>query len=239
MYIENPKTKKSGIYCAIPQKGYCPLKCDEECFYNNGRSYLEPINDNTPNLPTLKQVGNGVVRFNDGIDSFVNQSEVIHISKYYQNVFFNTSINKDLDKYPSPFVLTVNPGKITDIDFHKIPLPFPNTLMAVRARVNTWNLHLVDEVVKYYTQHDIAVLLTFMAYHKEDKIPELHKGFYIYRNRTMNKYFAINDEGFKIVMQHYENSPRVYSCGEGWKNKCKYCGNCLREYFLTKEKMRL
>ena len=41
-YIENPKTKGSGIIACIPQKGLCPNKC-EDCFFQSGRSYLEPL----------------------------------------------------------------------------------------------------------------------------------------------------------------------------------------------------
>jgi len=41
-YKENPKTKGSGIVCAIPQKGICPNRC-EDCFFQSGRSY-----ENTP-----------------------------------------------------------------------------------------------------------------------------------------------------------------------------------------------
>jgi hypothetical protein len=39
-YIENPKTKGSGIVCAIPQPGVCPIGC-EDCFFQSGRSFLE------------------------------------------------------------------------------------------------------------------------------------------------------------------------------------------------------
>ncbi len=36
-YKENPKTKGSGIICAIPQKGICPSKCPD-CFFQSVRS---------------------------------------------------------------------------------------------------------------------------------------------------------------------------------------------------------
>ena len=35
----------------------------------------------------------------------------------------------------------------------------------------------------------------------------------------------------------FKTNKFVYSCGkETITSGCKYCGNCLREYFLTKEK---
>jgi len=57
MYKENPKTKGSGIICCIPQTGICPQKCDD-CFFQSGRSYLEPLVDNLPNMPDFDTSGN-------------------------------------------------------------------------------------------------------------------------------------------------------------------------------------
>lgn len=238
MYLHNPKTDKSGIICCIPQTGKCPNGC-KDCFFQSGRSYLEPLKDNLPNMPSLELARNKIVRCNDGNDSHYQQDLVIEATKNYPNKFFNTSCPDDFEKYPAPVVLTVNPGKMTDVNFHKIPLPLPNNLMAVRARVNVWNLNLIDEIVNYYVVHDIAVFLTFMAYHIEDEIPEFHKEFYVYRDRTLNKYYAINDRGLEQILNRYKTNARVYLCGEGGRNKCKYCGNCLREYFYTKERMGL
>ena len=65
-YIENPKTKGSGIISCIPQKGICPNTC-EDCFFQSGRSYLEPLDENLPNLP--EEVDYQIVRVNDGNDS--------------------------------------------------------------------------------------------------------------------------------------------------------------------------
>ena len=48
-YKENPKTKGSGIICCIPQKGTCPNNC-EDCFFQSGRSYLEPLSENLPRV---------------------------------------------------------------------------------------------------------------------------------------------------------------------------------------------
>jgi hypothetical protein len=74
-YIYNPKTKGSGIICCIPQTGTCPNKC-EDCFFQSGRSYLEPLEQNLPNIPSLEQVGNQVVRINDGNVSYIGNKAV-------------------------------------------------------------------------------------------------------------------------------------------------------------------
>ncbi len=56
-YKENPKTKGSGIICCIPQTGLCLMKC-KDCFFQSGRSYLEPLEENLPNMPTRVSTSN-------------------------------------------------------------------------------------------------------------------------------------------------------------------------------------
>ena len=79
-----------------------------------------------------------------------------------------------------------------------------------------------------------------MAYYN-DIIPEEHKTNYIFRKRTINSYYAITTAAWEIVMQRYKYNRYVYSCGkiEGEKGttKCERCGNCIREFYVTKEKM--
>jgi len=53
-YKENPKTKGSGILCAIPQTGRCPMQCSD-CFFQSGRSFLEPLDENLPNMPEFHE----------------------------------------------------------------------------------------------------------------------------------------------------------------------------------------
>ena len=120
-YIENPKTKGSGIMCAIPQRGECPVRC-HDCFFQSGRSYLEPLKDNLPNVPNhLNCEPWHVIRFNDGHDSNVDRPEVVGCAlENFDHFFFNTSIPKNLSEYPGPVVLTVNPAGITDKSFMKV-----------------------------------------------------------------------------------------------------------------------
>lgn len=241
-YTENPKTAGSGIVCCIPQTGNCPVGC-ADCFFQSGNSYLEPLAENLPNIPSLRQVGHKVVRVNDGNDSNVDRAEVIAQTSHFPLKFYNTSIPTDLEGFPGPVVLTVNPGQMTDRRFHDLR-PIPRNLMFVRFRANTWNVALAELVVDHYArQHGVPVVMTFMAYHSVESIPEnrLDRSCYAERVRTLNSYWAITTDAWRKVMGEFQDDPLVYSCGviEGEKGttKCKHCGNCLREFFSTMERL--
>jgi len=236
----NPKTKDSGIITCIPQTGRCPNGC-EDCFFQSGRSYLEPLNENLPHIPSKELAKGRVVRMNDGNDSNVDRELVEETAQQFDDYFFNTSIAEGLGKFSGPVVLTVNPGDMTDRNFVKYDPQIQN-LMFVRIRTNVWNLHnVVGPAIRYYTGEDIPVVLTFMAYHNKKDIntsapPERH---YQYRKRTQNSYWAIKYEAWKDVMNGYRSNYLVYSCGkEGLSSACKNCGNCMREYYNTKERLR-
>lgn len=238
-YKENPKTKNSGIYSAIPQKGVCPMKCPD-CFFQSGRSYLEPLEDNLPNIPDVEQHKYNIIRVNDGNDSNNQQELVMESVSDFPLKFYNTSMPKNLDKFDAPVVLTLNPAGMTDERIHLVD-PIPPQLMYVRVRVNTWNLHLVDQAIEHYTKHDVPVVLTFMAYFNES-VPEDHQHNYVFRKRTTNSYWAITTEAWENVMARYKYNPYVHSCGkiegEMGTTKCRHCGNCHREFFVTMERMR-
>lgn len=237
-YIRNPKLRGSGILACIPQSGICPVGCDD-CFFQSGRSYLEPLDSNLPNMPSVDEAKNMIVRVNDGNDSNHKREDVIEAMKPYPMKFYNTSMPKHLEDFDAPVVLTVNPGKKTDKSAALLE-SIPENLMFVRIRVNTWNLDLVDEVVEHYAKADIPIVLTFMAYYKGD-IPEGHKDNYVYRTRTMNSYYAITTDAWESIMSRYKYNKWVYSCGkiEGEKGitSCRHCGNCLREYFASIQRM--
>jgi len=238
-YVENPKTRGSGIVCCIPQTGRCPNGC-ADCFFQSGRSYLEPLAEHLPNLPPLEMTVSRVVRVNDGNDSNVRRELVISSTSQYEHRFFNTAIPADLGSFPGPVVLTANPGKMTDDDFHRV-CPAPPNLMFVSMRTNTWNLGLVEEVVAYYSAQQVPIVLTFMAYF-EETVPSGHQANYVFRKRTLNSYWAITTKAWEMVMAPYRLSRWVYSCGkvegEEGVSGCRYCGNCLREYFAAKERLR-
>lgn len=231
MYIENPKTKGSGILCAIPQKGVCPVGCSD-CFFQSGRSYLEPLSDNLPNMPKIEDSRGRIIRVNDGNDSNHNWEDVIWDTRHYDDAFFNTSMPYNLEKFPRPIVLTINPHKMTDLSFHVLDT-IPANLMFVRFRVNLWNLDLLDKAVKYYTiENNIPVVLTFMAYYNES-IPEKYKDDYIWQKRILNSYYVLSYEKMQAIIMMYSGN-KVYACGKA----CKDCGHCLREYYNTKERLR-
>lgn len=232
-YKENPKTRGSGIICAIPQRGTCPNKCSD-CFFQSGRSYLEPLEDNLPNMPTYDDVEGRVVRVNDGNDSNVQRDLVISETARYPLRFYNTAI-PSLD-FPAPVVLTVNPGEMTDEDFHGIDEP-PINLMFVRIRTNTWNMATVARAVAYYTSRDVPVVLTFMAYFDQDISPQYRRD-YEFRKRTLNSYWCITKDAYARVMERFKDDFPVYSCSGPGPSGCKHCGNCLREYFATMERMQ-
>ncbi len=241
----NPKLKGSGIIECIPQIGLCPNGC-KDCFFQSGRSYLEPLADNLPHIPTLEQAKGRVVRVNDGHDSNYQRGLVEHTIRTtgYQDYFFNTAVPKKLGEFSGPVVLTVNPGfssngDMTNSDFHKVEKP-PENLMFVRVRANTWNRDLVDEAVDFYSNYGISTILTFMAYHNKESIPEQHLRNYVYRERTKNSYWAISYKAWCCSMYLHHDNPLVYSCGkkegELGSTFCLHCGNCLREYFAAKER---
>lgn len=233
-YTENPKTKGSGIVCCIPQRGACPMQC-AECFFQGGRGYLEPLCEKTPNMPDPDFTDGRVVRVNDGNDSNHQRDLVIRETDRYKHRFFNTAIPR-LD-FPGPVVLTLNPGSMTDRDFHRIEQCPPN-LMAVRMRVNTWNTGITEDAVAWYTSRGVPVILTFMAYYASAAIPMGHMRWYSWRERTSNSYWVITREGWRHIADRFELEPLVYTCGKDCDtHACARCGNCLREYFATRERM--
>lgn len=240
-YKENPKTKGSGIWCAIPQRGTCPNQC-EDCFFQSGRSYLEPLDENLPNMPPLSECQQKIIRVNDGNDSNNYRKLVVEAVKPYPMKFYNTSMPHLLSSFDAPVVLTLNPGERTDTDFHRVG-NCPQ-LMFVRFRVNTWNLPLCKMAVQYYGDRSTPIVLTFMAYFK-GRIPDGHQDNYIYRKRTLNSYWAITTKAWREVMKSFEDTPWekwVYSCGkiegERGTSACARCGNCVREYFVTMERIK-
>lgn len=234
-YIWNPKTKGSGIITCIPQTGECPNKC-EDCFFQSGRSYLEPLDKNLPQIPSKEIADGRVVRMNDGNDSNIERDNVEQIAQCYKDYFFNTALPIKLGEFSGPVVLTVNPGKLTDDRWHKVE--YTNNLMFVRIRTNVWNLYsVVKSSVEYYTKMKVPVVLTFMAYYTES-IDKYFKSAYEWKKRTINSYWCLKQKYIEDIMEAYKDNPLVYSCGHKGQYSCKTCGNCLREYFATKDRMR-
>jgi len=235
-WIYNPKTKGSGVICCIPQVGACPNKCPD-CFFQSGRSYLEPLCDNLPHIPSSDMAENRVVRMNDGNDSNYQRKLVEAVALGYKHVFFNTSQPYELDKFPAPFVLTINPNLMTDVDFHRVD-PIPKNIMFVRVRVNTWNPEVLTTAVQYYTSREVRVVITFMRYYTES-ISEEQKELYTFEKKVTNSYWYMKRSMQKDILSSFEDNPFVYECGYKDTHSCKFCGNCIREYYRVIEECRL
>ena len=234
-FIYNPKVIGSGIIECIPQRGKCPNNC-EDCFFQSGRSYLEPLEENLPHIPTKEMARGRIVRVNDGNDSN-NQRELVEkTASQFTDYFFNTSVKRRLGEFPAPVVLTINPAKLTDFGFVKVR-PVPKNLMFVRFRTNAWNLYILDEAVEFYTSLKVPVVITFMAYYSLT-IPPKHQEQYEWKKRTINSYWVLKRDVQEDIMSHYLNNPYVYSCGIKGQYSCSFCGNCIREYYNTKERMK-
>jgi len=247
-YIENPKTKGSGILCAIPQSdGRCPRSCSD-CFFMSGRSYLEPHEKNLPNMPPpcpkspSKAPSQFVVRINDGLDSVtLSGSERYKLENTYPNLFYNTSVDVHLDTYAAPVVVTINPDYMTDTDFTRLEKP-PENLMYVRFRANVWNRRLLDEAIAYYTLKGVRVVITFMAYFHDSEIIKTinddYSLYYEFKKRTLNSYWCINQAGWNLIYGSHRDNALVSTCGrDASHHKCSDCGVCLREYFKTKARL--
>lgn len=245
-YIYNPKMKGSGLIDCIPQTGVCPNNC-EDCFFQSGRSYLEPLAENLPNVPSIGEADGRVVAVNrGGNDSNIARRVVEElVSKdYFEDYFFNTAIPLKLETFPGPVVLTVNPGKMTDVDFYKLD-PIPGNLMFVRIRTNLWNLEpVVFPAVDYYTRIGARVVLTFMAYSatkiRAGSFVKIRTNLWnlVYKKRTSNNYWCLKRRDIVEIIEAYESNPLVYTCGYKNTHECRLCGNCIREYYRVKENLR-
>lgn len=229
-YIENPKTKDSGIVCCIPQTGECPNRC-RDCFYQSGRSYLEPLSENLPNIPPKELTDGRVVRVNDGHDSAVDFRRVLEMTAPFQDKFYNTSIAEGPDLLKWATVLTVNPGDLTDYTFHKVDSPY---LMMVRARANLWNTQVLENIVDFYAlKRSVAVIITWMNYTSTPAIPEAWRSFYGPLTHVQNEYLSVHPES-RWLLDYLFTNPNVYECGK----LCKDCGNCIREYYKWKVRFK-
>ncbi len=110
--------------------------------------------------------------------------------------------------------------------------------MFVRIRVNTWNLKkVVIPAIKFYTTSNVPVVLTFMAYYTQS-VPFWHRKNYVWKKRTINSYFCLKQNVVDRIINRFKTNPLVYTCGFKNTHACKFCGNCIREYYNAKERLR-
>lgn len=234
-YIFNPKTNDSQVLGCVPLHGPCPFAC-ADCFAQykdkRGRSYLGENWEHTPNMPSLEQAEKKIIRVNDIGDSSDRVNQVVAAVQCYKHRFYNTSFTGRLQHFDAPFMLSVNPGDLTDQSYQQILSRFHSNALAVRVRVNMWNVHVVQEVINHYTAVGIPVIMTFMAYH-ETPIPREYEQYYKDRQRTINNYYCITQEGWDKVLAQLQLNELTLTCGrDATTHACTACRNCEKLYVL-------
>jgi len=227
---QNPKLAKSNLCDCIPQVGHCPNLCSC-CYFNNGfyRTLDKPL------IPTLKEVGDKIVRVNSGHDSNLQKPLVLRTTKKYKKKFYNTSIH-DFN-FPAPVAYTIN-GRNTDSKnpVYDVDRTEYKNVMTIRYRVNTWNGAGLVKVVDYFTgDRKVPVLLTFMRYQLYEQLNDPND--YEYKKHILNGYWSIKEEPWNKIVNKYKDNPLVFVCGKTYGNSyCKDCGNCEKLYneFMNK-----
>jgi len=217
----NPKQEGSNIWDCVPQTGPCPMGCNQ-CYYNL-RWYTDM---SEPIIPTLEEVGDGLVRVNSGHDSNIRKAYVLEVTEKYPRKFYNTSIpNFD---FPAPVVFTAN--RVEEI---KAPVPMVShldNLMFVRLRVSPTNLSHIYEVAARWSSLGIPVVLTFMRYYTVE-VPFI--GY------TVKKHVVNTSRGptrdfmtwvWRYCKDQLETKGEILMCGTLDSPLCKHCGNCERLY---------
>lgn len=224
MLYKNPKLMGSKIVDAVPVAGKCPLDCPD-CYGNRPGAFYAPLDEVI--LPSADETEGKVVRVNSRNDSNVHRAEVIRLTDGYQDRFFNTSI-PDMD-FPAPVVFTCN-GR--DIDGHFYRLEDISNLMFVRVKTNSWNLDLVDDVVRYYTYQRVPVVLTTMNYYTESLVKR--KEDYEWKVHVTNPYWRLKDSVWRDIWMRYISNGLVFSCGNTRSTLCRDCHNCYWLYWAHK-----
>lgn len=243
MVKRNPKQEGSNLWDCKTQIGLCPCNCNQ-CFANRpGAAYI-PMDEQI--LPSIEEVGDGIVRANCLHDSNFGKKELVEYCSKYSKVFYNTSIPKF--DFPAPVVFTANAEE-------EQPALLPSyrdwnfdNLMFVRLRVSPTNLHFIKSAVESWTQYCVPVVLTFMAYYEEDKIPkkeiitdvEARKSVniikcYTHKVRHINSYWCPTKEFMVYVLKRMKavGGRLVTMCSSFDSYYCRDCRNCETYYYQT------
>lgn len=239
-YVENPKTKGSGMLCCcIFQSGVCPAQC-KDCLLQSDSFLPESLSGYFSNVPTVEMAEGRVVCASGGYDGASQPGLAAGGVRGFEMKFYNISVPDGLEELDAPVILTVNPAAMTDTEAYLLET-IPDNLMFVRIRTNTWNLPLVKKIVKHYSEREIPIVLTFAVY-LETEIPEKHGHYYVLRKKAPRSYCVIGMTAWERIVGRFVYNKWVYSCGGidgvGKVIFCRHCGNCLREYFATMERLR-
>jgi hypothetical protein len=234
-YFYNPKLLKgTKILDCIPQKGKCPIgknhDCSIDCYFQENW-YVPGYQSNIPS----KELAKGkIVRFNSGNDSNVQKELVLKIAKRFDDFFFNTSI-PELG-FPGPVVFTCNSEKTNE---RAVIVKAPLNLMFVRFRTNTWNLDLAESVITAYEKQKIPIVLTFMRYKNEERIPLQSRDNYEKKKNVTNPYFMLKRDVRQVIIDCFkEKYSNVHQCGTYESSYCKDCNNCENFYYETLKKIK-
>jgi len=237
MTKRNPKQEGTDFFDCIPQTGTCPMNCNQ-CFFNRPGAYYVPL-DQMPLIPTPGEVGDGLVRMNCGNDSNNQRELVIETAQQFKRFFFNTSVSRF--DFPGPVVLTANPREEQPA---VLVDPIPDNLMFVRLRTSGTNLPLVDEAVDYYTDRQVPIAITFMAYYTEaPKVDEAEVGLpadegYRWKVRHINPYHCATPAFMRTVLSRYADNRLVSMCGSIESGYCRDCRNCETYYVQTMKRLQ-
>ena len=160
--------------------------------------------------------------------------EIQHLYDKYPHIYFHNVIrSKEISNTNYPAVLTVNPDNVVNWGYMKLQNIPPN-LMYIRVNTNTWNISIVHGAVHWYVSKKVPVVLLFVAYKNKDSIPGFNQDDYYLKDG----YWRIKFSVWILIMSRFKKDPLVYSCGqEGLSDECEHCGNCVREYFNTMERL--
>lgn len=232
----NPKQAGSNLFDCIPQKGPCPNQCNQ-CYYNRPGAFYLPIERG--HFPSVKEVGNGIVRVNSGHDSNINRGYVIKSTEQYPKRFFNTSL-PGLG-FPDPVVFTVNPREefraLLPEDFMCIEYVI-SKLMFVRIRVSSTNLGYVAQAAEEWGKIGVSVLLTFMRYYDVEEYNKQNSIFYENRKSIINEYWCPTPTFMCATLLFIRQfNPETRMCGTPESSYCKDCNDCEFYYYVAKERM--
>ena len=230
MTKRNPKQEGSNVFDCKPQSGPCPLNCNQ-CFYNREGAFYVDIH--RPHMPSVAEVGDGIVRVNCGHDSNIDREKVIAETAIYKDRFFNTAIAKF--DFPAPVVFTANRKEEQRATL--IPCPAPDSLMFVRLRVSSTNsLYIKEAVLWYAVVLQVPVVLTFMAYYDGDPPT---KDEYKWKVRHINSYWCARQSFIATVLADMKQfgGRMVTICGTPDSNWCRDCRNCETYYWQAMKRL--
>ena len=220
--LRNPKLEGTNLYDCIPQKGPCPNNCNQ-CFYNH--AFYLPIDQS--HMPTVEEVGDGILRVNSGHDSNIDRDFVIKSTDHFSKRFFNTSI-PEFD-FPGPVVYTANASE-EDPPWHPGNFDDISNIMFVRLRVSSTNLIYIFNAAHEWSKVGVPVVLTFMRYCDSTSCPDSKN--YEFRKSIKNNYWCPIKEFVRDVMKVAKLlGSDITMCGTPESGYCKDCLNCERFYY--------